>query len=280
MIVRILNRRDNATNWTTINPVLGEGELGLETLPNGTFKAKFGNGITKWNDLIYFTGDLTEVNNNINEHINNDSTAHGIDTIKSDLTTTNNNLATTNNNVQLHISNKTTAHGINDILLEIESINQKLEAVDIVSIKGSVDTFSELPNPTRIIEGSAYIVEQDENRNDVTTIYAVVNNEWEFIGEFKVDLSNYYTKGEIDNFVNNKADKSDTYTISDVDNFLNDKSDKINTYTKTEVDTLITNNIVNPGLVNSPHLWAVGTEYDFGDGSFGMRFDHYCGGIC
>jgi len=50
-ITRIQFRRDTAANWTSANPVLGNGELGLET---DTRKTKIGNGITTWNSLIYW----------------------------------------------------------------------------------------------------------------------------------------------------------------------------------------------------------------------------------
>lgn len=43
-------RRDNASNWTTNNPVLAEGEIGLE-LDTNLFKV--GDGITEWKDLPY-----------------------------------------------------------------------------------------------------------------------------------------------------------------------------------------------------------------------------------
>jgi len=50
---KILIRRDTATNWTTANPVLGDGEQGYET---DTRKMKIGNGSTPWNGLPYFAG--------------------------------------------------------------------------------------------------------------------------------------------------------------------------------------------------------------------------------
>lgn len=46
-------RRDTATNWTSVNPILANGEMGLET---DTLKIKWGNGVTRWNSLAYFTG--------------------------------------------------------------------------------------------------------------------------------------------------------------------------------------------------------------------------------
>ena len=43
-------RRDTAANWTSVNPVLAQGELGIET---DTLKIKAGNGTTVWNSLGY-----------------------------------------------------------------------------------------------------------------------------------------------------------------------------------------------------------------------------------
>lgn len=43
-------RRDTATNWTSANPTLAQGELGLET---DTLKLKAGDGSTAWNSASY-----------------------------------------------------------------------------------------------------------------------------------------------------------------------------------------------------------------------------------
>jgi hypothetical protein len=51
MGVKIQLRRDTATNWSTINPILAQGEPGYET---DTGKLKFGDGSLHWNDLSYF----------------------------------------------------------------------------------------------------------------------------------------------------------------------------------------------------------------------------------
>jgi len=52
-------RHDTATNWTTNNPLLADGEVGLET---DTKKMKMGDGTTRWNNLSYFGGSVTSVN--------------------------------------------------------------------------------------------------------------------------------------------------------------------------------------------------------------------------
>lgn len=52
MATQIQFRRDTAANWTSVNPILAEGELGLET---DTQKFKMGNAVNHWNDLLYAT---------------------------------------------------------------------------------------------------------------------------------------------------------------------------------------------------------------------------------
>jgi len=51
MAVQIQMRRDTAANWTSGNPTLAAGELGLET---DTKKIKMGDGSTAWTSLAYF----------------------------------------------------------------------------------------------------------------------------------------------------------------------------------------------------------------------------------
>lgn len=52
MAFRIQIRRDTTGNWTASNPVLLEGEMGLDI----TIKClKIGDGATPWNSLPYFT---------------------------------------------------------------------------------------------------------------------------------------------------------------------------------------------------------------------------------
>lgn len=50
MAVQIQFRRGTATQWTAANPVLAQGEMGVET-DTGNFKV--GNGSSNWNTLMY-----------------------------------------------------------------------------------------------------------------------------------------------------------------------------------------------------------------------------------
>ena len=49
-------RNDTAAAWTTANPVLGKGEIGIEIDTN---KLKIGDGTTAWSSLAYFGGNFT-----------------------------------------------------------------------------------------------------------------------------------------------------------------------------------------------------------------------------
>jgi hypothetical protein len=51
-------RRDTAANWTSVNPTLAAGEIGLET---DTGKFKYGTGSTAWTSLSYAADVSTRV---------------------------------------------------------------------------------------------------------------------------------------------------------------------------------------------------------------------------
>ena len=55
--VRIRPRRSTAEEWEYYNPILAEGEMGVEVPPTGvgtgTVQIKFGDGVTPWKDLPY-----------------------------------------------------------------------------------------------------------------------------------------------------------------------------------------------------------------------------------
>ena len=54
IVAKLLTRNDTAANWTSANPILSKGEIGLETDTN---KLKFGDGITAWNSLNYLDAE-------------------------------------------------------------------------------------------------------------------------------------------------------------------------------------------------------------------------------
>ena len=59
-LIRMIQRRDTAANWSSANPVLEAGELGYDTT-NKTIKV--GDGSTRWNALTAITGSNVTVGN-------------------------------------------------------------------------------------------------------------------------------------------------------------------------------------------------------------------------
>jgi hypothetical protein len=53
MAIQIQHRRDNSYTWTSVNPVLAQGEMGWEI---DCLRMKIGNGSTSWTCLPYWTG--------------------------------------------------------------------------------------------------------------------------------------------------------------------------------------------------------------------------------
>lgn len=59
---RMWQRRDTAANWTSKNPVLAAGEIGVQLGATSTdTKFKIGDGTTPWNTLGFFEGRLIEL---------------------------------------------------------------------------------------------------------------------------------------------------------------------------------------------------------------------------
>lgn len=58
MAVQIQLRNDVAANWTSANPTLAQGEVGVELDTN---KMKIGTGTDAWNDLPYTGVDAEEL---------------------------------------------------------------------------------------------------------------------------------------------------------------------------------------------------------------------------
>jgi hypothetical protein len=57
MLVQQQFRRGTSTEWTTANPVLAEGEVGVDLTQS---RFKIGDGTTAWNDLDFSTGQRGE----------------------------------------------------------------------------------------------------------------------------------------------------------------------------------------------------------------------------
>ncbi len=67
MAVRIQLRRDTAANWSSTNPTLRAGEIGIET---DTLKFKVGNGSSPWNSITAYANVVpSDLNNSLNGYV-------------------------------------------------------------------------------------------------------------------------------------------------------------------------------------------------------------------
>jgi transcription elongation factor len=66
MATKIQLRRGTAAQWTSANPTLASGELGLET---DTSMFKVGDGTTAWNSQAYTVTSITTIASDANIQI-------------------------------------------------------------------------------------------------------------------------------------------------------------------------------------------------------------------
>ena len=102
----------------------------------------------------------------------------------------------------------------------------KSEVDSLISSISSLDIQIVQTLPTRDISTSTiYLVPKTASTNDNYDEYIYVNNSWEHIGSTEVDLSNYYTKTQTDNLLDDKADVSSLSTVATTGSY-NDLSNK------------------------------------------------------
>lgn len=53
MVIRVKTRRETPRDWAEINPVLADGEIGVEKEDSDTIRFKIGNGTDRWTRLPY-----------------------------------------------------------------------------------------------------------------------------------------------------------------------------------------------------------------------------------
>lgn len=87
-MTKIIQRHDTSTNWTSINPILALGEMGVETDTN---KFKFGDGVTTWSELAYSNAEI-----DLSDYYDKETTDALLDT-KQDVLTAGTNITIENN---------------------------------------------------------------------------------------------------------------------------------------------------------------------------------------
>ena len=203
-----------AAKWTTANPLLQRGELGVET---DTRKIKVGDGITYWNDLEYakasgdwgdITGDITEQTDLV-EFVNNAVAAEASIRAQAD------------QQLQSNIDN------VAADLTEHEQDTSNPHNVTKAQVGlGNVDNTSDIDKPVSTAQATA-INNAVSTHNASETAHS--NQFSQYRTSANQDTIDNQIKSDIANLQSTKADKATTlagYGITDA-------------YTKTEVDAKV-----------------------------------------
>lgn len=103
---------------------------------------------------------------------------------------------------------------------------QTADIINEISIAGGAKLVKVETLPAVGLEQTIYLVpKQDPQAGDVFDEYVWIDNKFEFIGTTKANLSNYYTKTEVDTELVNKANTSDLSAVATSGSY-NDLSDK------------------------------------------------------
>lgn len=100
----------------------------------------------------------------------------------------------------------------------------KQEVNNLISTISTINILVVSSLPTVGKENVIYLVPKEAEPRDTYNEYIYVNNNWEHIGNTKVDLSDYYTKSQTNNLLNEKANVGDIPVIPEnISAFNNDK---------------------------------------------------------
>lgn len=265
---RIILRNDTANNWTTNNPVLLKGEIGLET---DTGKYKIGDGTSNWQALQYYVNldqdskisldTLIEMLDDDNFGKVNDVQVNGTTVVENKVANISIGVLTTSaiaqsevtagesftNNIVLHKVAKTGNY--NDLL-------NRLNVVDNLNSTSTTDALS--ANQGSVLKSMVQALPSAKSFTNIQAMITALNGYSN--AEMNVGTSIYLQQTDVPDFwVYSKADSSVAYTYTDDSAFISAvetsgyvqvgyyniamletvKVDLTDYYTKTEVDNLI-----------------------------------------
>lgn len=274
---RIILRNDTANNWTTNNPVLLKGEIGLET---DTGKYKIGDGTSNWQALQYYVNldqdsktsldTLIEMLDDDNFGKVNDVQVNGTTVVENKVANVSIGVLTTattaqsevtsgesfTNNIVLHKVAKTGNY--NDLL-------NKLNVVDNLNSTSATDALS--ANQGSVLKSMVQALPSAKSFTNIQAIVTAINSYSN--AEMNVGTSIYLQQTDVPDFwVYSKADSSVAYTYTDDSAFISAvetsgyvqvgyyniamletaKVDLTDYYTKTETDNFI--NTINTNIDN------------------------------
>lgn len=141
----------------------------------------------------------------------------------------------------------------------------KSEVDSLISAVSTMDIQVVQTLPTQDISTTTiYLVPKTASTNDAYDEYIYVNNNWEHIGSTEVDLSNYYTKTETDDLLDDKADltdiQNDKSIARGVEYIIGTQTAATNLWTGVSTDTGCSNNSLYTGKVIIYHLPQAGSS--------------------
>lgn len=314
---RIILRNDTANNWTTNNPVLLKGEIGLET---DTGKYKIGDGTSNWQALQYYVNldqdskisldTLIEMLDDDNFGKVNDVQVNGTTVVENKVANISIGVLTTSaiaqsevtagesftNNIVLHKVAKTGNY--NDLL-------NKLNVVDNLNSTSATDALS--ANQGSVLKSMVQALPSAKSFTNIQAMITAINSYSN--DEMNVGTSIYLQEMEVPDFwVYSKADSSVAYTYTDDSAFISAvetsgyvqvgyyniamletaKVDLTDYYTKTETDSFINtintniDNIINntTKIANTNGGFSAGTnaKASAGGGAIGTNAKAFAGG--
>lgn len=191
---RIENIKDTTANWERANPILLNGEIGIEVKPNKQVAMKIGDGITHWKDLDYV----------------NSLTVKEIETLLSKKVDKIEGMGLSQNNYSDEEKAKLSALG------------------NGVNFKGCLDSIEQLPSTATV--GDMYFV-SGENSTTLCCVYSE-KKEWETFTVFSVDLSDYIKWDNLDSKLSETSsnpimNKTVALKIKEVDERFVQTEDKV-----------------------------------------------------
>lgn len=241
---RIQLRRDTSANWQTENPVLLEGEIGIDLTNNNI---KIGDGLTAWNVLDYVHSDV-----DLSNYYTKGETNNAIQGTRTAL----------EGEINAKVDNDTYQAKVSEIETNLEGkadkadtytkgeVDEKIAGAGVSKeyVDGEISRVeSEIPSLSGYateawVEGKGYLTEHQDISNlatkeELPTKTSDLTNDSGFLTEHQ-SLSNYYTKGETDTAIQgvkttlegeiNTKVGNDTYQakVSEIESEIEGKADR------------------------------------------------------
>lgn len=229
LTTRIIIRNDTSTNWTTANPVLMKGEIGLELDTN---RYKRGDGTTTWDLLPYFSNitlsektsldELIEMLNNEDFGKVDDVQVNGTTVVNDKIANISIGVLTTTTTTQAEVPNGESF--TNNIVLHkvaktgnYNDLLNKLNVVDNLDSTSTTDALS--ANQGSVLKSMVQALPSAKSFTNIQAMITALNSYSNT--EMNVGTSIYLQQTDVPDFwVYSKADSSVAYTYTDDSAFI------------------------------------------------------------